>query len=316
MRRWLGFVAGWALAIALGVFIDREVGFARLLAPWASVPLAVALGVLATQLASYWTRAARIAQLEPRIGLRRSLACTRLVLVHNALNLLLPMRAGEASFPVLMRRWFGVDPARATGLLLWLRVTDLHVLASVALAVTLGLSPGGFTEPLRLAGWLLLAAAAAAPIVVFAAARPLARWCQAHPDRSDTRARRLAERLVSGVPDRAQGAVATLAWTWASWAIKLAGLAWLYAALSGSSPLIGLLAAAGGDLSSVLPLHAPGGFGSYEAGVMALIAPFRAIDATALSAAVNLHLFVLGVALGAALPAAFWRSRDRGRAVL
>ena len=34
-----------------------------------------------------------------------------------------------------------------------------------------------------------------------------------------------------------------------------------------------LLGAIGGDLSTVLPIHTPGGFGTYEAGVMALASP-------------------------------------------
>ncbi len=38
----------------------------------------------------------------------------KLTLVHNLLNVMLPLRSGEASFPLLMRSEFGMPLARAT----------------------------------------------------------------------------------------------------------------------------------------------------------------------------------------------------------
>lgn len=309
MRRWIGLIAGLALTFALAVFVAREIGVQQLFSPWRSLPQGVLAAGLATQWLSYWTRALRIAQLEPRVGLRRSLACTRLVLIHNALNLLLPMRAGELSFPWLMQRWFGCDPARSTGLLIWLRVLDLHVLAGLTLGTLIWLAPGLLDATGGRVGIALLGAALLGPLLVFGAARPLDRWCAANPRRRDSRLGRFAGRLLAGVPMGPVNALLTLAWTWLSWAIKLAGLALVYAALAGDGPLIGLLAAIGGDLSSVLPVHSPGGFGTYEAGVAAALAPVRAIDKQVIGAAVNLHLFVLGVALGSAALAAIWPGR-------
>ena len=52
---------------------------------------------------------------------------------HNLFNNLLPMRAGEASFPVLMRRYFDVPLARSLAALLWFRLMDVHALAAVAM---------------------------------------------------------------------------------------------------------------------------------------------------------------------------------------
>jgi uncharacterized membrane protein YbhN (UPF0104 family) len=44
-------------------------------------------------------------------------------------------------------------------------------------------------------------------------------------------------------------------------------------------------------------VHAPGGFGTYEAGVIALLAPGQTPSGALLAAAVNLHLLVLTTAL-------------------
>ena len=81
--------------------------------------------------------------------------------------------------------------------------------------------------------------------------------------------------------------------------MKLAALGIVLGLLAGLRPVLGTLGAIGGDLSTVLPLHAPGGFGTYEAGAMALLVPASAgADAgPLLAAAVNLHLLVLTTAL-------------------
>ena len=87
-------------------------------------------------------------------------------------------------------------------------------------------------------------------------------------------------------------------WTLFNWVVKLAVFAWiliLFAPLL--SPAVALLGAIGGDLTSVLPVHGVAGAGTYEAGVMAALLPFGVPAAQALMAAVNLHLFMLGLSL-------------------
>jgi uncharacterized membrane protein YbhN (UPF0104 family) len=51
----------------------------------------------------------------------------------------------------------------------------------------------------------------------------------------------------------------------------------------------------------VLPIHAPGGFGTYEAGVLAALSAGTPTSRQALAGAVNLHLLVLTTALVAGL---------------
>ena len=82
--------------------------------------------------------------------------------------------------------------------------------------------------------------------------------------------------------------------TWANWLVKLLTLAWLLGQfVPGASWNLLMTSVIGGELTSVLPVHAPGGFGTYEAGILLPLS--RIIDAkVAATGAVNLHLFVLG----------------------
>jgi len=58
-----------------------------------------------------------------------------------------------------------------------------------------------------------------------------------------------------------------------------------------------LLGAIGGELTAVLPVHGMAGAGTYEAGVVAALAPTDIGHQEALKAAVNLHLFLLSCTL-------------------
>jgi uncharacterized membrane protein YbhN (UPF0104 family) len=53
----------------------------------------------------------------------------------------------------------------------------------------------------------------------------------------------------------------------------------------------------GAELSSVLPFHGIAGSGSYELAMVAALMPLGVSAEAALTGAVNLHLFLLGVTL-------------------
>lgn len=141
-------------------------------------------------------------------------------------------------------------------------------------------------------------------------------FAKRQPDNAGACARGLPARIVAAIPVSGWVCVEGFAWTWLSWGLKLFGSALLFASLSGDNLsgaglADGALAAMGGDASSVLPLHAPAGFGSYEAGVMlATLGSPAPLDAR-LAAAVNLHAFTLAVALAGALLARLWRPERR-----
>jgi uncharacterized membrane protein YbhN (UPF0104 family) len=247
--------------------------------------------VVAAQLASYGLRALRVYLAEPRIPRGAWGKALRLILLNNALNLLLPARTGEASFPLLLQRYFGVPLAEGAGTLLWLRLLDLNVLGVLAL-LTFAPAVWPSAGPVWTATALVVASI---PFAMPLLHQSLSRSLSARTGRASA----LARQLLVGVPCRARQVLLDLVLTWAAWGVKLAALAAVFAALAALPLKAALLGAIGGDLSTVLPLHTPGGFGSYEAGVIALAAPLAAPSPALLAAAVNLHVLVLGIALAA-----------------
>lgn len=264
-------------------------GLERLLAPWRNVPALLILGAIAAQAVSYSLRALRIYWAEPQIPRGAWHHCLRLVLINNALNLLLPARTGEVSFPVLMQRYFGLPLAAGTGTLLWLRLLDLNILLVLSAALLLPQQFGlGQTTPALAAGVLALAPLAVLAVRsrgIAALARREGRWT------------RWASEALSACPKQIREVLRDLCLTWAAWLIKLCVLGLVFATLAGVTVSAGVLAAIGGDLSTVLPLHTPGGFGSYEAGVLLFAGANQSSVAALLAAAVNLHLLLLGIAL-------------------
>lgn len=288
------FIALQVLVLAAFAFaIEHWWGFERLLAPWQQVPLTLVLLAIVTQAASYGLRALRVYLAEPRVprGLGGWARCLQLALLNNALNLLLPARTGEASFPLLLQRFFGVPIAEGAGTLLWLRLLDLNVLGVLAL---LAFAPHVLPLPYGL--WMVLAALCfLGPLIMPTLHRLLSRRLAAQAGRGSS----LARKLLVGVPSNARQVWLDLALSWAVWGLKLAGFTAVLAALGQLDAVAALLGVIGGDLSTVLPLHTPGGFGTYEAGVIAFAAPVAPPTPALLAAAVNLHVLVLGIALAA-----------------
>ena len=124
---------GIAILVGFIVFVEVTFGWRTLLAPWARLPFdQIAMAALLT-LSSYWLRAVRFYDYFRNEMAGRFALCVKLMLQHNLLNNLLPMRTGELSFPVLMARYFAVSALRSMPALLWFRLMDLHSLGTLAL---------------------------------------------------------------------------------------------------------------------------------------------------------------------------------------
>lgn len=282
-RHWL---LGILLLAGLVAWVHQAVGWPTLLAPWRDLALPQLLGLLALAALSYVLRAVRAYDALRNLVRGRFLSMLRVTALHTAANNLLPMRLGEAAFPILVRRHFGLRLTRGTLALAWIRLMDLHVLGLVA-TMALILSTAG-----SLPAWLALAAwAAALPLAV--RLLPLLAGRVA--------AGGLAGRLLQAVRETGPADIPELArlylWTGLSWAAKLAAFAAITAHFL-EAPAGAILAGiVGAELSSVLPFHGVAGAGSYEAAMVAALYPFGVEPAAALAAAVNLHLFLLGVTL-------------------
>jgi uncharacterized membrane protein YbhN (UPF0104 family) len=291
----LRWAVGVILLLALIWWIQFNVGWSELLAPWKELgPGAVGVAVVGV-FASHLLRALRIrdyfgAALQGRPGAVLSVA-----LVHNLLNTLLPMRTGEAAFPVLLRSRFGVETSRSVPGLLLFRLLDLQVVLLLGLAV---LTVGGAVHPaLGLSGLALLAVAplAMGPARVGVLARI--------PD-GEGRWRGWLRKGFQSLPQRPGHLARTWILTFLTWAVKLAAYGFILSRLGGFAAGAGILGSITGELSSVLPFHGVAGAGTYEAGVVAGLAPLGIPLEAALRGAVNLHLFVLGTAMVLGIAAA------------
>lgn len=274
--------------------VQYAVGWDKLLIPWREAEFSsLSLAVL-FMFASYILRALRVYDYFhplPDNGFDR---CLKLTLLHNLFNNLLPLRAGEASFPWLLRQYFALPFPRTLSALIWFRVLDLHVVAGAALLIVTShilppiacvVLPGLWMLALW---WIFLRLQQLAP-------NPLIL-------RLNTRSQHWLKQAQAGLPRTAAAFWRAWLWTILNWLVKLAAFAVILQALAKLPLLAAIAGALGGELTSILPIHGVAGLGTYEAGVLAGLLPFSIAPADAIGAAVNLHLFLLGsCVLGGAL---------------
>ncbi len=258
-------------------------------------------------LLSYALRGARLQvvldldnhQAPPRrwLGLRTD--ALRVILMHNAAVNLLPMRAGELSFPWLASRELGYPVARAVACLLWMRLQDITVLVGLGIVLWPGLP-----WPWRAAG---LIAIVLGWTVLLASLRA---WDRRHPSDAsvpDGLLGRWLNKLRHALLESAHHRAAAWLLTLSNWVVKLAAGAILLACIADTRVVVAWAGALGGELAAIVPLQGPAGFGTYEAGVWAGMATnlgaASAQLAQAIPAAIALHLCFLVCAVVAGVVA-------------
>ena len=279
----LKYAVGTLIFLAFAVFIEKFIGWSELLSPWKDLDTLHLVTAVTLIFITYCLRALRIYDFfRPEMNNHFTL-CLRLSLQHNLLNNLLPMRTGELSFPVLMSRYFSITAVRSIPALLWFRLLDLHTLLVLALLVA-----GKDFLPLWsvyviTVFWLML------PYLGFRLYRP---WLKSISHRQG-KAWSILRKLLESLPQTSTNFWRSWMWTVFNWVLKLAIFAWVLTLFSETSFAAAWLGATAGDLTSVLPIHGIAGAGTFEAGVVAGLVPFGISAADALTAAVNLHLFLL-----------------------
>ena len=290
--RWK-FLVSWLVLILFVAGVEYWIGWKTVLAPWASFSWADGLIALALLVLSYALRAWRMYDYFPQQLGGQWMQTWRLMLIHNVLNNLLPARTGEISFPVMMKRYFDVGYAHSVSALVWFRFLDLHTILAFAIYPLLVVTPLKRIAVPLVVLWLLL------PIVVYL----LRNRIEVAFAGKDGKLSKLAQQAMYGLPDNWSEFWRSWGMTWANWMVKLVTLAWLLGQFVPNVSWNMLQAGVvGGELTSVLPIHAPGGFGTYEGGVIAALSPIRTVTIHAATiGAVNVHLFVLGSSLVGAL---------------
>jgi hypothetical protein len=223
-------------------------------------------------------------------------------------NFLLPFRLGELSFPLMMRRAFGVEYTRSAGILILVRCLDFSTVGALLCLTAAALLPeaalGWSARALLAAGVLLLAA----PLLLISAVTPLGRAAARSP-----RLAPVAVRLLWGATMlRAPAARAlALVLTLAIW-LAHATLGWLAASavIGGISPVATTLATAAGNLAFALPVPVIAGLGPSQAawavalGLAGLPRPAAVATALASQAVILCGILALGLASVLAAPAA------------
>jgi uncharacterized membrane protein YbhN (UPF0104 family) len=187
-----------------------------------------------------------------------------------------------------------------------MRLLDLHALlaaAGIGFAIA---SPHGILAWLAWGLFLML------PVGAFAARKPL---LQLGGKMLPSRARTFVVEIEHGLPANASAFARAWAMTVVNWLVKVLVLAWALRLMGVSPTAASFGGALGGELSSVLPVHAPGGVGTYPAGITAGAMTFGApTDKSAIAAlaqaSINAHLLILVSALmGTAISLPFGRRK-------
>ncbi len=100
--------------VAYAAFIQWVWGWGTIMGLWSHAGWGTIALALLLLVATYLLRTWRIYDYFPRETKSRFATLFRVVQLHNILNIMLPFRSGETSFPLLMRREFGVNLLRGT----------------------------------------------------------------------------------------------------------------------------------------------------------------------------------------------------------
>jgi uncharacterized membrane protein YbhN (UPF0104 family) len=291
----LGGLVAWLASQVSHVSWRELLGSVRPPPWWAWVLSAAGLA------ASYACRGLRIhAELSRRHPVTRG-ECLRVMLLHNAAVNVVPMRGGEAAYPLLVHRRLGVPLGQAVASLVWIRAQDMLLLA---LLLVLFLP----RFPLWARGALAVLVLAGVLVAIALVQRFVARRAEAAPPRS--KLLRTALAALEALSDAPRHGLAGWLFGAGSWAVKLAALGLLLAHLGGFPWLDAVTGALWGELAGILPIQGPANFGTYEAGVAAGVAVFGRSVLQVAAPALALHLFSLASALVAGALA--WIFSPRG----
>ena len=157
------------IVAAYALFVQWFWGWPVIISQWADVGAGPVIGALVALTSTYFLRTWRIYDYFPTETAGRFATLFRVTQIHNLLNIMLPFRTGETSFPLLMRTEFGIPLTRGTSALLVMRLLDLHALLAAA---GIGFA---LAAPDALVAWSLWAAFLLLPVAAFAARKPLLR---------------------------------------------------------------------------------------------------------------------------------------------
>ena len=243
---------------------------------------------------SYLTRCLRLYFYVHKLK-KHKCALMKLTLQHNFYNNLLPMRTGELSFPLLMKHYFKVPLATSAGTLIWFRLLDLKALCLLGMSSWAFLGQGNQAQLSYYVIYLLILGCLITPYILF----EFNRRFRPAPMRAGSnhwvaiRLKRIWIQLQPGLPSTYSHYISSNLLTLLNWSVKLYTFTLILQSLAPLTTSTAIIGAIAGELTSVLPVHGIGGIGTYEAAVAAPLYLQGTPKATAVSAAINLHLLIL-----------------------
>jgi hypothetical protein len=300
--RWLlaALLAAAVSAACLWLLLTPQIlaALGRLVTEASPLPVLAAFALVALV---QWLRAWRFAVMTTgRLALPGA-ALTRIAFQLNFWNFVLPLRLGELSYPVLMKRHLGYGLLHSTGVLLIARLFDLATVGAILAGAAAALD--AWPDAWRIAFALAALALALAPLGLMLAGLALRPHLARLPRIGDA-----TRRLTAGF-DAIGGHAAGLTAVGLSLAIWLVfGVAAILVAGAVAAtvpPAAAMLGAAAGNVAFALPINGIAGIGPPQAAWVA--ATTRAgvpwddavVSALALHAVVLTNALVLGAAAAA-----------------
>ena len=281
MSKTLRWFIATTLFLALVIGVELTISWRSILEDWQALSLTNLLLLTLLTFASYLLRAERVYNYFASESHSR-VSYIRISFLHNALNNFLPMRLGEAAFPLLMRREFSESMLTTSAGLLIIRLMDLHVLLLLASVALISVSP--------LLGWGAVSALILFPLSLKFGGKALFKLFPA-------KVHTLLNKIEHLWP-RDYGLLGkTYLMTLLIWVVKLLALIMILMSFLSITFSDGALAVIAADISGVLPIHGLAGSGTYEAAMLAALYPMGFETVEAIKAAINVHIYLLGASL-------------------
>ena len=274
--------------VAYAAVIQWLFGWQKMLLAWQHIPGWYPAAALLLMFFTYVIRGWRIYDFFLPLTRGGLLVCCKIMLSHNLLNNLLPMRTGEASFPLLMRSHFSASLSYSTAGLLLLRLLDLQVLLCIGFLTVLG-----FKHSLTPFWWLVFALLVVSPLLLLPLTPLLTRLAQ---HIHQPKIRHILQQVVAAMPPHLPALLRSWLLTWICWGLKIVVFALVLRWFASVDWWHAIGVCIGGELSSVLPIHAPAGLGTYEASMLAagkLMGLVQGEGRWILFAGVQLHVLMI-----------------------
>ncbi len=232
---------------------------------------------LAVYLIVYVFRALRVRLFIPEVSVFKTI---EVLCVHTFLNNVLPFRSGETSFPILMKKFFGISYSRTTALLAAARVFDMITLATIFLISAVWASSDATLVLLPIAVLLAIF------LTVFFFLKMSSSVVSKFP-------------MLSGFFEHFKGVLFTkviemLFFSFLIWGTKFLSFEIIFKAAGldiGYLETVFVLTFA--ELTTILPIHSIGGFGTFEAGAVLGFSLVGVNPKKALAIAVYFHSILL-----------------------